>query len=111
MNWGLDRPLVELCDARLSGGRGYCQAIAIKGSGRCRWHGGRSTGPRSAAGKAKCVAAMKAGRARWLEDMRALKQLGLIELIPGGMPRRPDRFVARALRALEKLERLYERDP
>jgi hypothetical protein len=54
---------------------------------------------------------MKAGRARWLEDMRALKQLGLIELIPGGMPRRPDRFVARALRALEKLERLYERDP
>jgi hypothetical protein len=40
-------------------------------NGRCRFHGGASTGPRSPEGKAKVVAAMVAGRRTWVERVRA----------------------------------------
>jgi hypothetical protein len=36
-----------------------CQAPAVRGSARCRMHGGASTGPRTAAGLERCR------RARW----------------------------------------------
>ena len=40
-----------------------CQRPAITGSGRCRLHGGRSTGPRTEEGRARISAAnMKHGR-------------------------------------------------
>ena len=40
-----------------------CQRPAITGSGRCRLHGGRSTGPRTQEGRARISAAnMKHGR-------------------------------------------------
>lgn len=38
-----------------------CQARALP-SGRCKWHGGKSTGPKTAKGKARIAAAQ---RRRW----------------------------------------------
>ena len=32
---------------------GRCKARPVRASGRCKWHGGCSTGPRTAEGKAK----------------------------------------------------------
>ena len=40
-------------------------------NGRCRVHGGASTGPRSPEGKARVVAAMIEGRRKWVEARRA----------------------------------------
>ena len=40
----------------------YCREWALAGSNRCKWHGGASTGQRTAEGKAKTLAAMLAGR-------------------------------------------------
>src|SRR5215469_15863224 len=82
------RPGVRVCGARLSGDRGRCRAIAIWGRLRCRWHGGRATGPRTPCGKRRSVAAMIKGRVRWIERMREAKRLGLIEKIPGGRPKK-----------------------
>ena len=39
------------CGAKTRSG-GACQNPAIKGRGRCKLHGGRSTGPKTSAGKA-----------------------------------------------------------
>ena len=49
----------------------FCKAWALKGSCRCRMHGGLSTGPRTEEGKARAAAAGVAGRRRWLEGMKA----------------------------------------
>jgi hypothetical protein len=46
--------------------RHRCRNWALPGSKRCRLHGGHSTGPRTPEGKARTIAAMKEGRARWL---------------------------------------------
>jgi hypothetical protein len=40
-------------------------------NGRCRVHGGFSTGPRSPEGKARVVTAMVEGRRKWVERRRA----------------------------------------
>jgi hypothetical protein len=40
---------------------------------RCRFHGGRSTGPLTEDGKARSLAATRAGRQRWLAEMRTKK--------------------------------------
>jgi hypothetical protein len=57
-----------------SGGRvarsPFCKAWAME-SGRCRVHGGASTGPKSPEGKARVVAAMVEGRRKWVEARRA----------------------------------------
>src|SRR5215469_602073 len=82
------RPGVRICGAHLSGGAGYCRAIAITGRLRCRWHGGRSTGPRTPWGKARAVAAMTAGRARWVERTRREIAMGIRERFPGGRPKK-----------------------
>jgi hypothetical protein len=47
-----------------------CRAWAME-NGRCRVHGGASTGPKSPEGKARVVAAMVAGRRKWIEQRRA----------------------------------------
>jgi len=44
------------CGAKTRVG-GACQNPAIEGRDRCKLHGGRSTGPRTQAGKARVVAA------------------------------------------------------
>ena len=43
------------CDARTKAG-GSCQRPAIKRTGRCTRHGGKSTGPRTQAGRDKIAA-------------------------------------------------------
>ncbi len=40
-------------------------------NGRCRVHGGASTGPRTEEGKARVVAAMVEGRRKWIERLHA----------------------------------------
>src|SRR5262249_33901288 len=52
-------------------GSGYCKNWALPGSTRCRLHGGASTGPTTPDGMARTVAAMKAGRLRWLAKLKA----------------------------------------
>ena len=54
---------------RRSGTR--CRNWPERGQKRCRFHGGRSTGPTTPDGKARTVAAMKAGRARWLAELKS----------------------------------------
>jgi hypothetical protein len=49
----------------------FCKAWAMRGSCRCRMHGGASTGPKTEEGKARSIAALVAGRRRWLESMKA----------------------------------------
>ena len=96
------RPGVRVCGAGLSGNRGRCRAIAITGKLRCRWHGGRSTGPRTPEGLARSVGAMVAGRMRWVQRMREAKRMGLVEKFPGGRksktspPRKADKVIHRA---------------
>lgn len=48
-------PLRVPCDARLVNG-GRCTRKSEPGKKRCRYHGGRSTGPRTPEGKARCTA-------------------------------------------------------
>jgi hypothetical protein len=50
---------------------GRCRNWPVRGKKRCRLHGGLSTGPRTAEGKARTVAAMVAGRRRLLEKLKA----------------------------------------
>jgi hypothetical protein len=51
--------------------RTRCRNWAMRGSKRCRLHGGLSTGPTTPEGMARTVAALKAGRARWLAGLKA----------------------------------------
>ncbi len=80
------------CVARLSGGRGYCRAWALQGKRRCKFHGGRATGPRTAEGMARTLAAMARGRERKAAGLRVR---GL--KLPGG---RPGRISARLRAAI-----------
>jgi hypothetical protein len=47
----------------------FCRAWAMA-NGRCRVHGGASTGPKTPEGKARVVAAMVEGRRKWVERRR-----------------------------------------
>jgi len=47
-----DNPL--LCNAKTRTGK-PCRAVALP-NGRCKWHGGMCTGPKTPEGKAKCMA-------------------------------------------------------
>lgn len=49
------------CGARRRRDGQPCEALSVPGKRRCKWHGGCSTGPRTAEGKAK-VAANLPGR-------------------------------------------------
>jgi len=51
--------------------RHRCRNWALPGGKRCRLHGGHSTGPRTPEGKARTIAAMNEGRARWLAEWKA----------------------------------------
>lgn len=80
--------MLRMCGARTRRG-GRCRRSALPGKLRCRRHGGLSTGPRSLYGKANTIAALQAGRGRWLQRMRLAKQEGLIERFPNGRRARP----------------------
>lgn len=69
----------RLCGASRSGGRATCRAPAMA-NGRCRCHGGLSTGPKTAEGRARCAAAKtkhgretRAAREQHRELMRAIR--------------------------------------
>lgn len=55
-----------LCEARTRKGT-PCRALSEPGRRRCRFHGGRSTGPRTAEGKARIAAAQRRRWAQWRE--------------------------------------------
>ncbi len=52
------------CGARTRRGT-PCRARGLGKGGRCRFHGGASTGPRTPEGLARSLAAARAGYARW----------------------------------------------
>lgn len=56
-----------LCGARTRRGTA-CQCQGAGAGGRCRWHGGLSTGPRTPEGKARVSAAVRARWARWRKE-------------------------------------------
>ena len=52
-----------LCGAKTKVGH-PCRAMKVAGRKRCKWHGGLSTGPRTAEGKARCARNLsRAGKA------------------------------------------------
>ena len=99
----------------------YCRNWAVPGRNRCRFHGGMSTGPKTPEGKARVVAAMVAGRHRWVERMKAeggkfpcgRKPGSQLKLQTAGALPRKDyrRMTLQELRAaaLESIEILQER--
>ena len=70
------------CDGLSKRTRLRCQAPAIKGKTKCRFHGGRSTGSRTPEGKARQIAAnTKHGReTRAIRKERSAKLAELYEL-------------------------------
>ena len=42
-----------------------CQCKLLLKGGKCKFHGGMSTGPRTEAGKKKSIAALRSGWAKW----------------------------------------------
>jgi len=75
-----------------------CRAPAIKGKAVCRFHGGRSTGPRTKAGRARIAAAhtvhgretrqKRADTSAKLVELRELEELGFTcGMFPVGTPR------------------------
>jgi hypothetical protein len=73
-----------ICDAQTRDG-GRCQAHPVRPGGRCWTHGGASTGPRTASGKARRSAYQRALAVRQHEEARAEKgKAGLGELSDEG---------------------------
>ena len=74
------------CNALSKRTRQRCKAPAIKGKTKCRFHGGRSTGPKTAEGKAAIAKAhtvhgretraIRAERSSKLAELRDLEELG-----------------------------------
>jgi hypothetical protein len=62
------RKLTKTCGAKNRRGE-PCQCKLLLKGGRCKFHGGMSTGPKTAAGKARTLAALLTGKRRWLEKM------------------------------------------
>lgn len=54
----------QQCGAKTRRGTA-CRCHVEPGRPRCRLHGGRSTGPKTAEGKRRSLAALKAGHRRW----------------------------------------------
>jgi len=54
--YAMERDNRVVCGARRRRDGQPCEALSVPGKRRCKWHGGMSTGPRTAKGKAKCAA-------------------------------------------------------
>ena len=70
------------CNAMSKRTNSQCSAPAIKGKTKCRTHGGKSTGPKTTDGKARCAQAntvhgweTRQGRVARGEAMKRLRQL------------------------------------
>ena len=79
----------QRCGALTRHRHGFCILRPVPGKRRCRFHGGRSTGPRTPEGKASSAAARTAGLERWREEMRAKIAAGQATKFPSG--RKPAR--------------------
>ena len=102
---GKDR---QRCGARVRHRSGFCRNWPVPGKTRCRLHGGLSTGAITEDGKARSLAAMRAGQQRWHEETRAKKATGEIERFPGGRKSGP-RWVTPRMwerRQMETMRRL-----
>jgi hypothetical protein len=67
------------CQARSSRTKLQCRAPAIKGKRVCKWHGGRSTGPKTKAGRQRCAQA-KTIHGRETRETRTERSLGSARL-------------------------------
>jgi len=67
------------CNALSKRTRQRCKAPAIKGKTKCRFHGGRSTGPKTAEGKA-AIAKAHIVHGRETRSIRAERSAKLAEL-------------------------------
>jgi hypothetical protein len=83
----------------------------MRGNARCYWHGARGGRPVGHPMHENTLAAMKAGRRRWVERTRLAKVQGLIEKFPNGRKagvrlrdrvRSPDPSEARRQRMAER---------
>ena len=61
------------CDAKTRKGT-PCRCRGLGRRGRCKFHGGMSTGPKTAEGLARSVAALQAGYERWNAARQAAKK-------------------------------------
>jgi hypothetical protein len=77
----------------------YCRNWCVRGKTRCKFHGGMSTGPKTPEGKARVVAAMVAGRRRWLAQLKAEGRK-----FPGG--RKPGSRVVKRSKAVTAAQKL-----
>lgn len=59
----------RVCGARKKTGE-RCRSKDLHRGGKCKFHGGLSTGARTPEGQAKAIAAMRAGHAKWLSESR-----------------------------------------
>ncbi|WP_440579622.1 HGGxSTG domain-containing protein [Stenotrophomonas maltophilia] len=59
--WEWARRMVgrQRCGAKRRRDGGSCRALSEPGASRCKWHGGMSTGPRTAAGRTKSLANLR----------------------------------------------------
>jgi hypothetical protein len=90
------------CNALSKRSKTRCRAPAIKGKTKCQFHGGRSTGSRTAEGRARIAAAntvhgrdTRAKRAEYRAGMAELRriedQMFALGMFPEGTKRTPGR--------------------
>ena len=60
----------QVCGARKKTGE-PCRSKMLYRGGKCKFHGGLSTGAKTSAGRVRAIVAMQAGRAKWLSGRRA----------------------------------------
>jgi len=79
------RVLCNQCQAKSSRTKKQCRAPALKGKRVCRTHGGLSTGPKTADGRARCAQAKtihgndtRADRAQYSKKMTEIRNLEAI---------------------------------
>ena len=73
------------CNALSKRTRERCRAPAIKGKTKCRFHGGRSTGPRTAEGQAR-IAAANALHGGDTRAQRAEYRVNVVNLVSSSRP-------------------------
>jgi hypothetical protein len=61
------RGLAKVCGAFARSTGKPCRCKLLYRGGKCRLHGGLSTGPKTAEGKQRALEAMRAGWLRWRE--------------------------------------------
>ncbi|MES1999320.1 MAG: HGGxSTG domain-containing protein [Pseudomonadota bacterium] len=57
----------RICGARKKDGS-PCRSKSLHRGGKCKFHGGLSTGAKTPEGRARAIAAMRAGWVRWKHD-------------------------------------------